>query len=360
MNGRREARSYNTSNRQNNNALSRKRTRRGGNGRFERSRDGQSSGFSSSFAGKPRAGAFSRGKQHTKPQVRKPRAGAQVHYIEGRRACNEALSLAMPLMRALIQKDVQSPDIRAFEQACIARDIPCEYVPKAALDAASSHGAHQGVMLVTKPFAYAEFADVLRTIDERAAATPALPQLVVVLDHVVDEGNLGACVRSAEIVGATAVIIANARAAQVGVGAYKTSAGAVLRVPIVQVANVARAVLELKNHGFWAMAATEHAQQAVWSSPCTGNVCLVMGSEQQGISALVRKSCDFECKLPQRGVIESLNVAQAATVMCYEWLRVNETALMAGDGGTAGDAAAAENASAAYNAPANADEFFQS
>ena len=143
-------------------------------------------------------------------------------------------------------------------------------------------------------------------------------------------------------------------------GAYKTSAGAVLRVPIVQVANVARAVLELKNHGFWAMAATEHAQQAVWSSPCTGNVCLVMGSEQQGISALVRKSCDFECKLPQRGVIESLNVAQAATVMCYEWLRVNEAALMAGDGGTAGDAAAADNASAAYNAPANADEFFQS
>ena len=91
MNGRREARSYNTSNRQNSNALSRKRARRGGNGRFERSRDGQSSGFSSSFAGKPRAGAFSRGKQHTKPQVRKSRAGAQVHYIEGRRACNEAL-----------------------------------------------------------------------------------------------------------------------------------------------------------------------------------------------------------------------------------------------------------------------------
>lgn len=204
-------------------------------------------------------------------------------------------------------------------------------------------------MFETAPFAYAELSDVLAAIDRkgaRAADTSAADafaadahelvtntdnqtaahkqaSLVVLLDHVVDEGNFGAIVRSAEVVGASCVIIANARCASVGVGAYKTSAGAVLHMPIVQVVNLARAIDELKEHGFWVIGASEHAQETVWNAPFTGNVCLVMGSEENGISSLVQKKCDFICKLPQRGRIESLNVAQAATVMCYEWMRQN-------------------------------------
>ena len=68
-------------------------------------------------------------------------------------------------------------------------------------------------------------------------------------------------------------------------------------------------------------AATEHAHDDVWHAPLEGRICLVMGSEGSGVSALVRKKCDFECKLPQRGRVESLNVAQACTALCYEWLR---------------------------------------
>ena len=78
---------------------------------------------------------------------------------------------------------------------------------------------------------------------------------------------------------------------------------------------------ELKRAGFWVAGSTEHATQDVWSAPLEGRLCLVMGSEGSGISQLVRRKCDFECRLPQRGRVESLNVAQAATVMCYEWLR---------------------------------------
>ena len=141
---------------------------------------------------------------------------------------------------------------------------------------------------------------------------------------MVDEGNLGACIRTAEIVGAQAVIIPNARAASVGTGTYKTSAGAVLHIPIVRTANLARALAALKDEGFWVIGATEHADASAFATPFEGNVCVVMGSEYSGISEGIRKSCDFLCKLPQRGAIESLNVAQAATVMCYEWLRRNE------------------------------------
>ena len=145
--------------------------------------------------------------------------------------------------------------------------------------------------------------------------------LVLVLDHVTDEGNFGAIVRTAEVVGAAGVVIAKARSASVGVGAYKTSAGAVLHIPIAQVSNLARAVEELKAAGFWSCASTEHAKDDVWSAPLAGRVALVMGSEGEGISRLVLEKCDFACKLPQRGRVESLNVAQACTVMCYEWLR---------------------------------------
>lgn len=284
--------------------------------------------------------------------------GARAPMIEGRRACFEALEAHLPLKKLLVQENMnatlQTADVERLITCARERGIACEYVKKSAMDSLSSHGAHQGVMFETAPFAYAELGDVLAAIDRKAAsaaeafatdvsATEAFAtdtsklvtnidnqasthkqaSLVVLLDHVVDEGNFGAIVRSAEVVGASCVIIANARCASVGVGAYKTSAGAVLHMPIVQVVNLARAIDELKEHGFWVIGASEHAQQTVWNAPFTGNVCLVMGSEENGISSLVQKKCDFICKLPQRGRIESLNVAQAATVMCYEWMRQN-------------------------------------
>ena len=148
----------------------------------------------------------------------------------------------------------------------------------AGLDALSSHGAHQGVIVRTRPFEYAELSDIL----EKAGSKDAL---VVVLDHVTDEGNFGAIVRSAEVVGAAGVVIANARAAQVGVGAYKTSAGAVLHVPIARVSNVSRALEELKTAGFWACGATEHATDDVWSAPLGGRLALVMVPRVQAFLA---------------------------------------------------------------------------
>ena len=117
------------------------------------------------------------------------------------------------------------------------------------------------------------------------------------------------------------MVIPKARSARVGTAAYKTSAGAVLHLPIAQVPNLASAIAELKDAGFWVAGSTEHATDVVWDAPLQGRLALVMGSEGSGISRLVLEKCDFTCKLPQRGSVESLNVAQAATVMCYEWMR---------------------------------------
>lgn len=302
-----------------------------------------SSANARSFSSQKRSSGVS--SAHMRPRRER---GARAPMIEGRRACFEALEAHLPLKKLLVQENMnaalQTADVERLITCARERGIACEYVKKSAMDTLSSHGAHQGVMFETAPFAYAELSDVLAAIDQKAVraanasaadahelvtntdnqtAAHKQASLVVLLDHVVDEGNFGAIVRSAEVVGASCVIIANARCASVGVGAYKTSAGAVLHMPIVQVVNLARAIDELKEHGFWVIGASEHAQETVWNAPFTGNVCLVMGSEENGISSLVQKKCDFICKLPQRGRIESLNVAQAATVMCYEWMRQN-------------------------------------
>lgn len=255
---------------------------------------------------RPVPGAARRG-----PQLRE-----RTDLIEGRRAVEEALACGMPLRSALVQERSGERD-QALEKIAARLDeagVPVERVPRARLDALSSHGAHQGVVVRTRPFAYAELSDVIAAAGEGDA-------LVVVLDHVTDQGNFGAIVRTAEVVGAAGVVVAKARAASVGVGAYKTSAGAVMHLPIAQVPNLARALDELKAAGFWACAATEHATEDVWHAPMGGRLALVMGSEGEGISRLVAEKCDFACRLPQRGRVESLNVAQATTVLCYEWLR---------------------------------------
>ena len=243
-------------------------------------------------------------------------ASANGSLIEGRRAAAEALDTGLPIRRAFVQKaqNEADPTLERLVERLLELGIEPERLPKARLDEMSSHGAHQGIVLETRPFEYATVPDVIAAAGEGDA-------LVVLLDHVTDEGNFGAIVRSAEVVGAAGVIIAKARAASVGVGAYKTSAGAVMHLPIAQVSNLATAIEELKEAGFWVCGATEHAEQSVWDAPLGGRLCIVMGSEGEGISRLVRERCDFECRLPQRGRVESLNVAQATTVLCYEWLR---------------------------------------
>ena len=285
-------------------------------GQQQGQRSGQRQGFSPSRGGRPQGGygARQQGRGGQRPQGRG--SAGRSDLIEGRRAVEEALGAGVPLKSALVQ--IQSldadPALERLAQRLDAAGVSVERVPRNRLDQLSSHGAHQGIIVRAKPFQYAELGDVIVAAGKGNA-------LVLVLDHVTDEGNFGAIVRTAEVVGAAGVVIAKARSASVGVGAYKTSAGAVLHIPIAQVSNLARAVEELKAAGFWACASTEHATDDVWSAPLVGRVALVMGSEGEGISRLVLEKCDFACKLPQRGRVESLNVAQACTVMCYEWLR---------------------------------------
>lgn len=249
--------------------------------------------------------------------AQRPTARVTGAYIEGRRAAAEALRTGFPVKRALVAEGEDRDAVLAKLVADVhAAGIPVLRVPRAELDGLSSHGAHQGIALEVGAFPYAELADVIANAGEG-------PALVVVLDHVTDAGNFGAIVRSAEVVGAAGVVIASKRAAEVTVATYKTSAGAVMHLPIARVPNIARALEELKGAGFWTVGASEHAEGVCWDAPLSGRIALVMGSEGDGLSRLVLETCDDLTKLPQHGKTESLNVAQAATALCYEWLRQN-------------------------------------
>lgn len=271
-------------------------------------------------------------------------------YIEGRRAVEEALRAGVPIRRALVQARPAAPGAQKGASARAARQgkggraerggaqpspsdqgldrlvgellavgVEVERVDRARLDRISSeggsHGAHQGVVCEVPPFRYADIHDIARAGAARRAS------LVLVLDHVTDEGNLGAIIRTAEVMGADGVVIPSKRAAQVTVGVYKTSAGAALHLPVARVPNLVAALEVLKGAGFWVAGASEHARDDIWHAPLEGRIALVAGSEGTGISRLVRESCDFLVALPQRGRVGSLNVAQATTAICYEWLR---------------------------------------
>ncbi|EJW93251.1 RNA methyltransferase, TrmH family, group 3, partial [gut metagenome] len=189
---------------------------------------------------------------------------------EGKRAVAEALEAGVPVRRAFVaaRPHGQDPTVARLVASMEERGIEVEEVSKATLDAISYHGTHQGIALETEPFAYADIHEVI----EAAGTGDAL---VLCLDHVTDEGNLGAIARSAECAGAAGIVIPNRRAAAVGPGAYKTSAGALAHLKVARVPNMATAVDDLKKAGFWAVCATEHAEQGVWESDLSGRVCLV-------------------------------------------------------------------------------------
>ena len=258
-------------------------------------------------------------------------------YIEGRRAVEEALSLGVEIRRAYVLADGgrREEPVRGSARKTKPKGtdhtlnrlvdklrksgIKVEEVDRDKLDAMShklgSHGAHQGIVCEIPEFRYSDIVQVSRQAAQSEDA------LILVLDHVTDEGNLGAIIRTAEVVGAACVVIPSKRAAQVTSAVYKTSAGAALHIPICRVPNIVSAIELLKKEGFWVAGASERAQTDVWHAPLHGRIALVAGSEGDGLSRLVLESCDFLVSLPQRGKVSSLNVAQATTAICYEWLR---------------------------------------
>lgn len=237
-------------------------------------------------------------------------------FIEGRNAVLEALRSGMRLESVTIADGLRNdPGIDEIRRLAEAAGVPVRSAAREKLDRQSTRGAHQGVIAAATPFRYAELADVLRTAAGRERS------LVVVLDHVTDPGNLGAVIRSVEVAGGDAVVIPKDRAASIGPVAHKAAAGATAHLPVVQVGNVARALGDLKDAGYWVAGADERGEQDLWHAPLNGRLVLVLGAEGSGLARLTRDRCDFLVNIPVAGKVSSLNVAQATSVLAFEWVR---------------------------------------
>ncbi len=236
--------------------------------------------------------------------------------IEGRNAVLEALRAGMPLKRILVAHGTK-PDrtLDEISRRAAEQGVRVDSANRRDLDSRSERGAHQGVLAEAAPYRFATLDDVLRRAEGKERS------LIIALDHVTDPGNLGAVVRTAEVVGADGVLVAKRRAAAVTPAAYKASAGALAHVALAQEANLVRSLERCKQAGYWIAGASERAEQTAWQAPLEGRIVLVMGSEGEGLARLTLEACDFLVRLPQAGKVGSLNVAQAATALSYEWLR---------------------------------------
>jgi len=170
---------------------------------------------------------------------------------------------------------------------------------------------HQGVVAEVDPYPYGDPVGMLRQDSA----------LLVALDQVQDPRNLGAVCRSAEFAGAAGVVVPERRSAAVTPVVCKTSAGAVEHLEVAHVRNLADWLAEAKEAGFWIWGADAEAKQAPWSTDLTGPTVLVLGGEGKGLRPRVAAACDGLVALPQRGLVESLNVSAAATALLFEALR---------------------------------------
>lgn len=175
----------------------------------------------------------------------------------------------------------------------------------------SREAVHQGLLLEVEPLPPAG-------LEETVMDAPAGQRLVVVLDQVTDPHNVGAILRSAAAFGALAVVVQERHSPPLTGTVAKTASGAVDRVAVVQVVNIARALEELKQAGFQVLGFDSEAAWNLAACPLTGDLALVMGAEGDGLRRLVREACDRLVRLPTNPRFASLNVSNAAAVALYE------------------------------------------
>ncbi len=193
--------------------------------------------------------------------------------------------------------------------------VPVRFEPRAFF-ARLPFKAHQGVVAISPPFAYASLHDVLGGRPREAK------RLYVVLDHLTDPHNVGAIVRTAECVGADALILPDRRSAGINATVRKSAAGAAAHLPIARVANLADAIRVLKKAGVWIVGADAGPEAVEMTlADLNRDIALVVGAEGTGLAQLVKRECDYLVRIPMRGQVASLNASVAAAVLMYEAAR---------------------------------------
>lgn len=235
--------------------------------------------------------------------------------IEGRNAVLEAFRAGKPIDKLFVLDGCQDGPVRTIVREAKKHDTLLQFVSKERLSQMSVTGKHQGVIAFGAAYEYSQVEDMLELAKEREE-----DPFLILLDNIEDPHNLGAIIRTANLAGAHGVIIPKRRAAGLTATVAKTSAGALNYTPVAKVTNLKKTMEELKEKGLWFVCADMGGRQ-MYQLNLTGPIGLVIGSEGEGVSRLVKEACDFAAAIPMKGDIDSLNASVAAGVLAYEIVR---------------------------------------
>lgn len=232
--------------------------------------------------------------------------------IFGTRAVIEAVQGGKEIDKILIRRGEQPGELL---EALKGRDINVQRVPVERLDRLTRKN-HQGVIAFIPAVAYQRLEDIIPWVYEQAKNP-----FILLLDGVTDVRNFGAIARTCECAGVDAIVIPSRGSVTVNADAIKTSAGALHTLPVCREKSITQAIRFLQASGVKVIAASEKATTGYTSVACDVPVAIVMGAEDEGVSAGNLRICDHIVKIPQFGVIGSLNVSVASSILIYEVVR---------------------------------------
>ena len=236
--------------------------------------------------------------------------------LEGRNALTEALRSGRTIDKVFIASGDTDRGLQRL--AAQAKEAGAVIVPvdRRKLDQMSTTHSHQGVIALCAARDYFYIDEIL----EEAASRGEAP-LIVICDELADPHNLGAILRSAECAGAHGVIIPKRRSVGLTATVAKASAGAVEDMKVARVTNITAAIEELKKKGVWVFGTAAEGSIPMYQADLKGPAAIVIGAEGDGMSRLVRQSCDVTVHIPMKGRITSLNASVAASILLYEAVR---------------------------------------
>lgn len=244
---------------------------------------------------------------------RQPKAKAGADWVVGRNPVFEALTAGMPVKQIYLAEGAErDARIRNILQFAAEHSIPLLQVPRSELDRVTGGLVHQGVALQLPNYEYAVPEELFADGVDAAA-------VFVACDGITDPRNLGAIIRSAAAFGAAGVIIPERRSASMTAAAWKTSAGAAARIPVAMAGNLNRALEQATKMGYTIVGLAGEGDAQLGGIPgADGPLVIVVGSEDEGLSRLVRDHCDALAAIPIASDVESLNASVAASIALYE------------------------------------------
>ena len=258
---------------------------------------------------------FMEGKDGNRKVRRDFRSEVDANIIYGRNAVLELLKNGRSIDKILIKSGEREGSLKMIAAEAIHRGIPVIETAKQKLDDLSGGAPNQGVIAMAAERNYVSIDAILDRAREKGE-TP----LLVIADGIEDPHNLGALIRCAECAGAHGMIIPKRRASGLTGITAKASAGAIEHLPIARVTNLAAAVDTLKDAGLWIFAA-EAGGEDYTACDMTCPAAIIMGSEGQGVSHLLKQKSDYTVSIPLYGQVNSLNVSSAAAVILFEAAR---------------------------------------